>query len=60
AVIARETAFDPGLAAKRGVPEGPAFGRLANGEAVEVDGKTVRPVQVSRETRERFPIGPSE
>ena len=60
AVIARETAFDPGLAAKRGVPEGPAFGRLANGEAVEVDGETVRPVQVSRETRERFPIGPSE
>jgi len=31
AVIARETAFDPELAAKRGVPEGPAFGRLASG-----------------------------
>ncbi|KKF39815.1 hypothetical protein FK85_25580 [Halorubrum saccharovorum] len=56
AVIARETAFDPGLAAERGVPEGPAFGRLADGESVEVDGETVAPEDVSRAQTERFPI----
>jgi len=56
AVIARETAFDPERAAIRGVPEGPAFGKLASGEPVEIRGETVRPVEVSRETEERFPI----
>ncbi|EMA62439.1 D-aminoacyl-tRNA deacylase [Halorubrum lipolyticum] len=56
AVIARETAFDPELAAERGVPEGPAFGRLASGESVEVDGETVAPEDVSRARTERFPI----
>lgn len=56
AVVARETAFDPGLAAERGVPEGPAFGRLADGEAVEVDGETIEPDDVSRTRSDRFPI----
>ncbi|MFC7323993.1 D-aminoacyl-tRNA deacylase [Halorubrum rutilum] len=56
AVIARETAFDPDLARERGVPEGPAFGRLADGEPVEVDGETVTPDAVSRARTERFPI----
>ncbi|ELZ36994.1 hypothetical protein C471_13811 [Halorubrum saccharovorum DSM 1137] len=56
AVIARETAFDPALAAERGVPEGPAFGRLADGESVDVDGETVAPEDVSRARTERFPI----
>ena len=56
AVIARETAFDPELAAERGVPEGPAFGRLANGESVDVDGETVAPADVSRARTDRFPI----
>ncbi len=56
AVVARETAFDPELATDRGVPEGPAFGRLAGGEAVEVDGETVAPEDVSRSRTERFPI----
>ncbi|KOX96342.1 hypothetical protein EXE48_01785 [Halorubrum sp. ASP1] len=56
AVVARETAFDPALAAERGVPEGPAFGRLADGEAVEVDGETVGPDEVSRTRADRFPI----
>ncbi|WP_149784735.1 D-aminoacyl-tRNA deacylase [Halorubrum aquaticum] len=55
-VIARETAFDPALAADRGVPEGPAFGRLASGEPVEVDGETVDPESVSERREERFPI----
>ena len=56
AVVARETAFDPALAAESGVPEGPAFGRLADGEPVEVDGETVEPADVSRTQTERFPI----
>ena len=59
AVVARETAFDPERAAIRGVPEGPAFGTLAAGEPVEVDGETVRPAEVSRETEDRFPIDPA-
>ena len=55
-VVARETAFDPELAAERGVPEGPAFGRLAAGETVDVDGETIRPESVTRSREERFPI----
>ena len=56
AVVARETAFDPALASERGVPEGPAFGRLASGKSVEVDGETVTPAAVSTEREEQFPI----
>ena len=56
AVVARTDAFDPALAAERGVPEGPAFGRLADGEPVEVDGETVEPGDVSRTRTDRFPI----
>lgn len=56
AVVARATAFDPEHAASRGVPEGPAFGRLAGGKTVEVDGETIAPEDVSRSQTERFPI----
>ncbi|OYR54551.1 D-aminoacyl-tRNA deacylase [Halorubrum halodurans] len=56
AVIARETAFDPALAADLGVPEGPAFGRLASGDPVEIDGETIVPEAVATRSEERFPI----
>ncbi len=56
AVVAREVAFDPSLAAERGVPEGPAYGRLADGRPVEVGGETVTPAEVSRTRTDRFPI----
>ncbi|MFC6904691.1 D-aminoacyl-tRNA deacylase [Halalkalicoccus tibetensis] len=44
-----ERAFDPEKAAILGVPEGPAFGRLASGESVEVDGRTIEPEAVTSE-----------
>jgi len=56
-VVARRTAFDPALAADRGVPEGPAFGKLAGGDPVTVDGETVRPADVSTERVARFAVG---
>ncbi|WP_129114895.1 D-aminoacyl-tRNA deacylase [Halegenticoccus tardaugens] len=55
AVVARETAFDPAKARERGVPEGPAFGRLAAGEPVDVDGRVVEPAAVRRDRTRRFP-----
>ena len=56
AVVVEETGFDPALARAAGVPEGPAFGRLAGGEAVTVDGERIEPEDVSVERTERFPI----
>lgn len=52
-IIAHKTAFSPALARKLGVPEGPAFGRLANGQRVEIDGTVVSPSDV-REQRTRM------
>ncbi|ERG88390.1 MAG: uncharacterized protein conserved in archaea [halophilic archaeon J07HX5] len=49
---ATTTAFDPAKARTLGVPEGPAFGRLADGEAVEVNGDRIPPGAV-HERRER-------
>ncbi|MFC7044994.1 D-aminoacyl-tRNA deacylase [Halobacteriaceae archaeon GCM10025711] len=48
-VVAHETAFDPEKAATLGIPEGPAFGKLARGEAVTVRGETIDPETVSTE-----------
>ncbi|ELY74772.1 D-aminoacyl-tRNA deacylase [Natrinema pallidum] len=55
-VVAEETAFDPALARQVGVPEGPKFGTLADGEPVTVDGETVSPQRVRAERTDRFPI----
>ena len=54
-VVARTTAFDPAAARNLGVPEGPEFGRLADGQAVEVDGERIEPSSVRTERVERFP-----
>lgn len=54
-VVARRDVFDPELARAAGVDEGPDFGRLADGEAVETDCGTVRPEDVRRSQEVRFP-----
>jgi len=59
-VIARTEAFDPAAARELGVPEGPAFGRLANGEAVDVGGERIDPDAVRTERVERFPVATTE
>ena len=55
-IVAEETAFDPALASDAGVPEGPAFGKLSAGEAVEVDGRTVEPAEVHERREILFEI----
>ena len=56
AVVANEVAFDPEKARRRGVDEGPAFGRLANGDSVTVDDETVYPEEVQTERTHRYPL----
>jgi D-aminoacyl-tRNA deacylase len=56
AVVAHETAFDPEKAATLGVEEGPAFGRLAAGEAVDVNGRRIPPEEVRTDQTRRFPV----
>ncbi|MFW6435627.1 MAG: D-aminoacyl-tRNA deacylase, partial [Halovenus sp.] len=54
--IARERRFDPGKAKTLGVPEGPAFGKLADGETVEVNGRTIPPEKVQSEREVEFSV----
>ncbi len=54
--VARTSGFDPEKARKLGIPEGPAFGRLAAGETVEVGGREIPPAAVESETERRFPL----
>ncbi|ELY43722.1 D-aminoacyl-tRNA deacylase [Natronorubrum sulfidifaciens] len=56
AVVAERTSFDPSLARTLGIPEGPKFGALANGESVTVDGETISPETVRSQQTDRFPI----
>jgi D-aminoacyl-tRNA deacylase len=55
-IVARTVGFDPEKARELGVPEGPAFGRLAAGEAVDVDGERITPDAVESERVSRFPV----
>ena len=55
-LVVVSTDFDPDKARALGVPEGPAFGRLADDEAVAVDGETVTPESVHVERTDRYPI----
>ena len=52
--VARANGFDPEKAHRLGVPQGPAFGRLAAGESVEVGGREIPPEAVESETERRF------
>lgn len=56
-VLARGTSFDPGRARELGVPEGPAFGRLAAGTAVEIDDRVIDPAEVRVERERQFDTG---
>jgi D-aminoacyl-tRNA deacylase len=55
-VTARTRGFDPEKARTLGVSEGPAFGRLASGQAVEVNGRVIDPETVESVTEERFSL----
>jgi D-aminoacyl-tRNA deacylase len=56
-IAAHEIAFSPALAREAGVPEGPAFGRLSNGQDVEVDGTIVSPSDVRERQNYVFSLG---
>lgn len=49
--------FDPDKATKRGVSEGPLFGKLANGEVIEINGKEIHPSDVATTEVETIAIG---
>ncbi len=55
-VVAHERAFAPELAREAGVKPGPAFGKLAEGEAVIVDGTVVQPESVTVDRTHRFQL----
>lgn len=55
-IVVRDVGFDPEKARKLGVPEGPAFGKLSSGVAVEVNGTTIPPGEVQTERTRVFPV----
>ncbi len=55
-VVVERATFDPAAARTLDVPEGPKFGKLADGQPVTVDGETIHPETVQRRDRETFPI----
>jgi len=57
-VTVRTESFDPGKADTLGVPEGPAFGKLAAGNPVEVHGETIPPKAVRTVEERTFSLAP--
>lgn len=55
-LVAREKRFAPDLARTAGIPEGPKFGKLANGQPVTVDGEEIDPERFYRERIRRFTL----
>jgi len=55
-LIIRKVRFDPGKARELGVPVGPAYRQLAEGQAVEVNGQVITPDRVSVTTETRIHI----
>ncbi|NIS30950.1 MAG: hypothetical protein GWN07_11580, partial [Actinobacteria bacterium] len=55
AIVGVEAAFSPERARSLGVEPGPDFGRLAEGEAVTVDGREVSPAEVHERRTVRYP-----
>ncbi len=53
-IIVTGRTFDPALACELGVPEGPAFGTLADGDSIEVDGRTIEPSDVHTRKRRSY------
>ncbi|KAA9397244.1 hypothetical protein Har1130_08190 [Haloarcula sp. CBA1130] len=55
-LVARETVFDPDLARTADIPEGPKFGKLASGEAVEIGGEEIDPERFHHERIRRYTL----
>ena len=55
-VVVHKRAFDPARASELGVPEGPAFGKLAAGKPVEVGDRTIEPDDVTVSRTYRIPL----
>jgi D-aminoacyl-tRNA deacylase len=45
-LVIRRKRFDPGRAEELGVPKGPLYGRLMNGQEVEINGRVITPDMV--------------
>ena len=58
AVMVRSESFDPEKASTLGVSEGPAFGKLAAGQPVEVHGETIPPEAVQTVEEKTFSLEP--
>ncbi|MFB6253787.1 MAG: hypothetical protein ABEI06_04180, partial [Halobacteriaceae archaeon] len=55
-ITVKRSTFDPELARKKNIPEGPAFGKLANGESVTINGSKVTPEEVETTETHQFEI----
>lgn len=55
-LVLRKMRFDPEKAHRHGVPEGPLFGMLAGGKAVEIEGRRITPDAVQTTSVKRIHI----